>query len=349
MSDLSRNLQRPTTRSGFTLVELLVVIAIIGILVSLLLPAVQAAREAARRMQCSNNLKQLGLAVHLFHDRSKKLPYGILRNQGASTATITGAPCSSTQRRTFASPEPPDPANAANFPRYALMHQLLEFMEQGNLWQRWNIYVYNNNSPNPGTATYATRFVKELFPTMHCPSNPVGTGLNQTTTATDTNNGRYALTSYYGCSGTTSYPGNNASRPSLSWCHDGMFTRNERYNFAAVLDGLSNTIMLGERHYFDINFDKLSGDVIKDWGWVWFGGEADAHLSTLAPINFKFPATGATQLDFDARINAFGSAHPGGAQFAMGDGSVRFISQTIAMTTYRALGTRAGGESVTIE
>ena len=342
----STSLDRSRNRGkGFTLVELLVVIAIIGILVALLLPAVQAAREAARRMSCSNNLKQLGLACHMFHDKSKLLPYGILRNQGASQAAITGSPCGTVTREVFGFPEPLVGGLPA---RYALFHQLLTFIEQDALWQRWDRFNFNNNNPNPPFPP--TAFARQVVTTMICPTNPFGGNyLNQQATPGGPSDQRYFITSYFGCSGTTSYPFYNATRPSTTWCHDGVFTKNRRWGFSEIVDGLSNTLLLGERHYFDPHFDLLTGDKIKDWGWVWFGGDTDTFLSTYVPINYRFPAVGGTQVEYEYRISAFGSGHPGGAQFTLADGSVRFISQTINMATYRALGTRAGGEAVTID
>ncbi len=119
-----------------------------------------------------------------------------------------------------------------------------------------------------------------------------------------------------------------------------------------IPDGTSNTIMLGERQYFDPVFDSspIVDDRIRDWGWTWFGGEGDANLGTSVPINYRLPANfdtlggGTQQLLFEDRINAFGSMHTGGANFALADGSVTFISQSISPITFRALGTRAGGE-----
>ncbi len=342
---------------GFTLVELLVVIAIIGILVGLLLPAVQAAREAARRMQCSNNLKQLALGVHLFHDAEKKFPYGILRNDGAFPHPDLGKPGT------------PLPSNR----RYPLMFQLLPYIEQSNLWNQFDQFTFSNNQKallangSFGPDWVGDFFLKKAVPTLVCPSNPGGLW-NE---AGDASDGRFFRNHYFGCAGTRSYPRFNASRPSLfnpfypttpnpalpaagSTGHtaltDGLFTRCKRYGMSDASDGTSNTLLLGERQYFDPIFDATTGDKIRDWGWCWFGGEGDTNLGTSVPINFKLPTNFATlgggvqQLLFDDRINAFGSMHTGGANFAFADGSIQFISQSVSPIVFRALGTRAGGE-----
>ena len=340
-------------RRGFTLVELLVVIAIIGILVGLLLPAVQAAREAARRMQCTNNLKQLALACHMNHDTYKKFPYGILRNDGLyphPDAGKTGTP---------------PPANR----RYPLMFQLLPFMEQQALYDWYDQFDFNRNKKdraNPTTDWTGNWFLKQTVITMVCPSNP-GTLWNEASDGVSS--GQYFRGHYFGCAGTRAYPKADTSnaRPSLfnpfapavaatyvagADRTDGMFNRCKRYGMAECVDGTSNTLLLGERKYFDPVFDSspIVDDRIRDWGWLWFGGEGDANLGTSAPINFVLPANfdtlggGVQQLLYEDRINSFGSMHTGGANFALADGSVTFLSQTINATTFRALGTRAGGE-----
>ncbi len=339
---------------GFTLVELLVVIAIIGILVGLLLPAVQAAREAARRMQCSNNLKQLALAVHLHHDAQKKFPFGILRNDGLFPHPDAGKPGT------------PPPQNR----RYPLMFQLLPYIEQTALYNKFDQFNFNINRKDPtnlsGPDWAGNFFLKDSVSAMVCPSNPGGL-LNEAVAAADS--GRFFRTHYYGCAGTRSYPkadtGN--SRPSLfnpfapsqaatytagGAKTDGMFTRCKQYGMSDATDGTSNTLMLGERQFFDPVFDTspIVNDRIRDWGWVWFGGEGDAHLGTSVPINFQLPKNFASlggstqQLLFEDRINAFGSMHSGGANFALADGSIQFISQSVSPIVFRAMGTRAGGE-----
>lgn len=336
---------------GFTLVELLVVIAIIGILVGLLLPAVQAAREAARRMQCSNNLKQLGLAMHMHHDTHNTFPYGMLRH-------TTNFPHPDLNK-----PVPPGGPNPWDR-RYAIWHQTLPYIEQGNLYARWDQMVFNNNKIGPGQTQQwvGDYFMKQVVPTLICPSNPGG-NWNEPT-AWDNPPEIYFRNHYFGCAGYVGYPRDKTDRTCLfnptypvtaypspgGALSNGLFTRCKRYGIRDATDGTSNTLMLGERMYQDVIFDTLTGDKIKDWGWCWFGAEGDSFLGTATPLNFVLPANLASlggsvqQTLFDDRINAFGSMHTGGAQFAYADGSVHFISQSVSPITYNALGTRSNGE-----
>jgi prepilin-type processing-associated H-X9-DG protein len=133
-----------------------------------------------------------------------------------------------------------------------------------------------------------------------------------------------------------------------------MFDLNRAYSVTDATDGTSNTLLFGERHFFDPVFDAspVVDDRIKDWGWTWYGAPGDAFLGTSVPINFKLPANfdslsaGQQTLLFEDRINAYGSGHTGGANFAFGDGSVRFIQDSISPVTFKALGTRGGGEVI---
>jgi len=318
-------------RAGFTLIELLVVIAIIAILIGLLLPAVQKVREAAARTTCSNNLKQLGLAAHNHQSTYGKLPYGMLRNQ-----------------TDFPHPESPNALN--QYRRCGLMHQLLPYIEQDALEKRWNYYDFNANRREPGGTVdwVGEHFFKQTVKTLMCPSNPTN-HLSEPASGTP---GLYALTSYYGAGGTRGYPRNATGRPSLFQYRDGALQQNARIGVEAIPDGTSNTLLFGERHYFDPVFDTspIVDDRIKDWGWVWFGAQGDCFLGTNVKINFRLPANfdslsgGEQQLLFDDRINAYGSGHTGGANFTLGDGSVRFIRDSISPLTFLALGTRNGGE-----
>lgn len=348
------------TRRGFTLIELLVVIAIIAILISLLLPAVQQAREAARRTQCKNNLKQFALATHNFHDTYNKFPYGMLRRDGTGWGHPDwdlGAP--------------------AWDRRYALMFQLLPYMEQTALYEWYDQLVFSNNQKDRlGNGTYGADwtgnwFHRQTFPAMLCPSN-TGTGWNESgDTASD---GRYARCDYYACAGQRGYPGYNDTRPSLwnpfgpgtdhprppggkrtaaSARANGIFSRNVQFGMRDCTDGTSNTIMLGERSFTDTEFDRCAPlrpttTRIKNWGWVWFGAEGNVFLGTGVPINYRIRNCGDFEdpLRYDDRINAFGSMHTGGCQVALVDGSVRFLSENISSIVFNAMGSRAGGEVV---
>jgi prepilin-type N-terminal cleavage/methylation domain-containing protein len=320
------------SRPAFTLIELLVVIAIIAILIGLLLPAVQKVREAAARMTCSNHLKQLGLAAHNYHSAYEKLPYGILRHQ-AGTLTVD-----------FSSPEPPNAAGQRR--RFALMHQLLPFLEQEALFRRWDEWNYGNNERDENGVQWGPGwfFQKQPVKTLICPSNPnAGNSLNP--------NGRYFITHYFGSAGTRGYnrggfTGGAAVRPSHADFMDGVFVQNRQHTLTGISDGTSNTLMFGERHYFDPLFSQYSP--ITDWGWCWFGGTADAFLGTSVRINYRWTAanSSANPVDIDDRMNAYGSGHTGGANFCLSDGSVRFIRESIPLPTFRALGTRAGGEVI---
>jgi prepilin-type N-terminal cleavage/methylation domain-containing protein/prepilin-type processing-associated H-X9-DG protein len=325
------------SHSGFTLIELLVVIAIIAILIGLLLPAVQKVREAAARMACSNNLKQFGLAAHNYHSGYEKFPYGMYRVQN---------------------PEfPPDPSMGlgptGQNPRFALMLELLPYIEQEALQKRWNYYDFNANRRDENGIDFGPGwyFLKQPVKTMWCPSQPFGDALSKPSTGPS---GLYALSSYYASAGTRGYPRAATGRPALSQFRDGVFDQNRRINVTGVADGTSNSLMFGERHFFDPVFDSspIVDDRIADWGWVWFGAQGDAFLGCNVKINFKLPANFDTlspatqQLLFDDRINAFGSGHTGGANFCLADGSVRFIRDSISPITLLSLGTRAGGEVI---
>jgi prepilin-type N-terminal cleavage/methylation domain-containing protein len=372
-------------RQGFTLVELLVVIAIIGILVGLLLPAVQAAREAARRMSCSNNLKQFSLACHNFESAYKRFPIGMLRkdNNGwghpecvglCNTAPNTDPTHNSNRRKMFMVDLMPFCEQQAFFDLWP------------NPPAAWNLIEFGNPAlggdpavryPKDGTSL-AGSIVGGI---MRCPSNP-GTGRNESYNCTDPNssshNNVWARSDYYACAGQRGYPGYNDARPSL-WNPfgpgtdfprpagsagtaggaraNGAFSRCIAFGIKDLADGTSNTILLGERRFNDPIFDQCAiasnpaacRTQIRNWGWVWFGAEGNCFLGTGVPMNYQI--RNCTEYNdpirFDDRINAFGSSHSGGANFALGDASVRFLSDSISPLTYTAMGTRAGGEVFT--
>lgn len=309
--------------AGFTLVELLVVIAIIGILIALLLPAVQAAREAARRAQCTNNLKQLALAGHNYHDRLRSFPPGTLVKMFSSKPKMRGP---------------------------SLFLFLLNDLEQSNLIGKLDLNDPLNNEVGGKDSLAAL-----VLPSLLCPSDAIG---NNPVLQSGSDPERWhGLTSYGGNSG---IGGNHRNLcTSVSLVADGMFFETgplsnptagqSPVRIVAVLDGTSNTLFLGERSHWDPAFDAWATgadeQVIGEYGWWHTAGGlsiVDATMTTFAPINY---ATDVSHTDFACRrLSAFGSHHPGGANFAMVDGSVRFLGETIELSLYRALSTRAGGE-----
>lgn len=318
-------MSKPTRRSGFTLVELLVVIAIIGILVALLLPAVQAAREAARRMQCGNNVKQLGLALHNYHDTMKMFPPGAVFYGG-------------------------------NNDRGSIFIRLLPYMEQQQIYDLYNMDVNTDVQAFPASVNGGIQLRGARIPTLICPS--------------DTNRERGTApalampANYYPSMGPTASISNNSacscgqfadfqarSRAGTGTDNPaGPFTRrgwNYMSRMSHITDGLSNTIFLGE-----VRAD-CSGHVQVGWShsnkWGGF---------TQIPINFDSCRTLA-QAQAEGRDGCFAtcnwnaevgfkSRHPGGAMFAMGDGSVQFLPQTIDMRLYQNLGDREDGQAVQI-
>ena len=306
---------------GFTLVELLVVIAIIGILIALLLPAVQAAREAARRMQCANQLKQLALASHNYHDRVRSFPPGTLVKRFSSKPKLRGP---------------------------SLFIFILNEMEQSSMRGQLDLNDPLNNEVGAQDSLAATVLSVLVCPSDVIPENPVE----------HEDSGRWhALTSYGGNGGTS---GTNRFLCTVtSQVADGVFCETGPYSnpssgqtairMAGVTDGTSNTLFFGERNHRDPVFDTWAEGAgeqpLGDYGWWHTAGGlsiVDATMTTLAPINYQ---SDTSDTDFACmRVSAFGSQHPGGANFALVDGSVRFISETIDLETYRALSTRAGGE-----
>lgn len=316
------------SRCGFTLIELLVVIAIIAILIALLLPAVQQAREAARRTQCRSQLKQLALAIHNYESSHTCIPPGQIRLGFPTQPRVRG---------------------------WSMYVQLLPYLDQAPLYQRWDFADPLANETDGRTA--------QVLPVLTCPSASITNPYVRTSGARD------ALTSYCGNGGTQSHPPSSLSG-------DGMFSsagpqittpptiQHRLIRFRDVTDGTSNTLLLGERSHFDPNYDSFfnngaNGNPMGGWGyWSPTGGNfglTDVTASSLAPINFRLPfdfasSGGLPSVDNSPdgvrRLNAFGSEHVGGAQFALVDGSARFISENIDMIVYRALSTRSGGEVV---
>jgi prepilin-type N-terminal cleavage/methylation domain-containing protein/prepilin-type processing-associated H-X9-DG protein len=308
-------------RRGFTLIELLVVIAIIAVLIALLLPAVQKVREAANRMACTNNLKQIALATHNFHDTYKKLPTG-----GRIPVLVGGRPTGGIN----------------------LWVELLPYFEQDNLYKMWDF----DNQKNVAGRTNATQ--AQVIKLLICPSDalPADVVENRTAVSPPWCWGFYGMSSYGGNAGTRSVPFPGMSR-------DGIFFIGSCVRFADILDGTSNTLLFGERYHHDPEFDRLRPVLMPGiapieeagkWGFV--AGDpgimANVTLHSAAPINYRMPSDG-DLLALITRDCAFGSGHPGGANFAFADGCVKFVSENIPQSTHQALSTRAGGEVVSAD
>ncbi len=326
---------------GFTLIELLVVIAIIAVLIALLLPAVQAARGAARRLGCVNNLKQMGLAVHNYHDARGCFPPASLMHNAADLATNCASNSDGMSRS------------------HGLFTHILPYVEQGNLYNAVN-FSFTAGSVNgnlqfgvlPGAVQY-TAFATVLNLYV-CPSDtprdpkvsPVDLGTAYTPGSYATNVGTW-----------DTVHGNICPRYSEG---DGAFGRDWVYNSAAITDGLSNTVFIGEasRYLNDpepfFNFWNRVANVssragiagtTRNQGFALMTPRLNAGLRIPDPpatTQAAWLAPGSPALETGQW--GFRSLHPGGGNFLFGDGSVKFLKNSIGIAVYRALSTRAGGE-----
>ncbi len=317
---------RNKRRLAFTLIELLVVIAIIAILIALLLPAVQQAREAARRTQCKNNLKQYGLALHNYHDTYGSFPIG-----GSGWG---GNPLVGWQVR------------------------ILPFTEQNNLFDQLDFQGLSTTNWAGGTGDCSRQILSDgqearahQVPYAMCPSD-----------TSESIRGGWAQSSYCGSLGSNSTPsadsscntwqswadpgtsghGNSTSKSAIS----GMFSRiGLVVNMANVQDGTSSTIFVGE---------ILNRCTDHGSGWWNYNGGGNAHASTVVPVNDMTTCPNEpnpTNPSCTAQNNwnyswGFRSEHAGGAQFLFVDGSTHFISENIDHESYQRLGGRADGQTV---
>jgi len=333
-------------RWAFTLIELLVVIAIIAILIALLLPAVQQAREAARRTQCKNNLKQIGIALHNYHDTHTTLPFGWMVG-GDFNASVWGV-------------------------------QILPFLDQAPMWNQWNSSVpaWNNADTMFGKLTAADvqqnlDVIANKLPVYVCPSTsakevddydytPAGFPITFTAARTD-----YIVTAgVFDDFSRIAYSGNQGGDRGGVFTFVGIEpgttdTGDSITRFRDITDGMSNTIAIGERVGGTEIFDAkrqvnptwttaLGGVNGGGWGDIlngehWFGGSLyDGTPSVFAGGNGGPCAVNCT----NARGGGLYSFHPGGAQVLLCDGAVRFLSANIAQHTLASLITRGKGEIV---
>jgi prepilin-type N-terminal cleavage/methylation domain-containing protein len=297
---------------GFTLVELLVVIAIIGILVSLLLPAVQAAREAARRMQCTNHLKQIGLAFHNYHDIFKKFPTG--NHRANATQDVTGA------------------GTGWSWPA-AILPQL----EQSALYDRIDFTRYCcSQSPSTPGETQNVQVVRTPVPLFRCPSD-IAPPVARTPTDQPLGSARasieMAVTSY--CTNGGSFNGSSNNDPGQALRANGIFMRTRANRNTAesfkelrdLTDGTSSTILTSESAWA-ISLSDEPGGAGRVGRKRWYASGEGHNRAINEGFAFNPPNSAGTGII----RRVVSSMHPGGAVFGMGDGSVRFISETIENT-----------------
>lgn len=311
---------RRNTHAGFTLVELLVVIAIIGILVALLLPAVQAAREAGRRSQCSNNFKQLGLAVQNYHDTLKAIPPGT-----AATSLNTAGPAPGAM---------------------SWMIYLLPYMEQQPLYNQLSPYFSTTNS-----ADFPSDLMNSRIPGLVCPSdgNSPQDGLSHGGGSPPPDNNDGFIGNYLGSAGTAIIDTTNSTNL------NGVFYYRSKVNLASVTDGLSNTMFFSEVRVVPQGRDWRGRYYRTDHLGAMYtantvpnprntDGTLTADQTVTCEGNPGNPSYAPCSANGSAQFIAARSYHPGGVQIALGDGSARFISQTVSLAVWQALATRNGGE-----
>ena len=277
---------RHAHRKAFTLVELLVVIAIIGILIALLLPAVQAAREAARRIQCTNNLSQIALAVQNYNMAHFVYPPGTINEQGPIV-------------------------NAAEGYHHDWISQMLPYLEQLSLYRHINfdagVYDQSNDEVR-----------KVHMNSVRCPSSPSART-------------ELGVTSYAGCHDPTETP--------IDEENNGIFFLNSTVRYEDILDGSAHTIFVGEKL---IDEENTLG---------WMSGTRASLRNTGTDINAGLPYRSQEASSKQAAadqgplfVGGFGSHHPGGGNFAFGDGHVSFLSERIETETLQQLAHRADGK-----
>jgi prepilin-type N-terminal cleavage/methylation domain-containing protein len=295
-------------RNGFTLIEVLVVIGVVGVLLALLLPAIQQARETARRGQCANNIRQLGLALHNYHDAHEVFPPGAILSNELSWHVF-----------------------------------VLPMLDQGTLYSQFNFdqgqyfAAAVNNKNNPHGLTKVPQYL--------CPS---GTHERSLTSADAVDGQKTYTTHYYGIMGPR---GDNPTGGTYElapgygpFSVHGILGYESSKGFTDITDGASATFVVGEISWNDANGYRT-------WVRGVNGNPMSGAKNVLHPINTVF--YGGTYRD-DGNASGFndislGSEHPGGTHVLMGDGAVRFVSETVDMVLYKNTASIDGGEAETLE
>ena len=310
-------MRRPR-KSGFTLIELLVVIAIIAVLIALLLPAVQQAREAARRTSCKNNLKQLGLAMHNYHDTTNSLP--IAASGGASNGDTSG---------------------------YVWLRAILPYIEQSAVSTKWD---ENANYYTAGNINDTLR--KTLFTALQCPSDTASITWNNTPNYNyAVNLGNTSVTRVTPLNGVTFLPA------PFYYSSSTAVGGSKAFKFRDINDGLSNTLLVGEIRqgqngadlrgliwyapHVGFTTNNPPNTSVPDYLNPGFCVTANSAIGLPCQGYGSGYSDPTTPLNFSAR-----SKHTGGVQVLLGDGGVRFISDNVNITTWRNLSTMADGQVI---
>ncbi len=313
---------------GFTLIELLVVIAIIAVLIALLLPAVQQAREAARRTQCKNNLKQLVLAIHNYHDTMNIMPIGAITNaigSGWNPAANAKAGCEST---------------------WAIM--ILPYLEQAPLYNLISSANTISTDVIPQSTQALSDATNKSIGAFACPTDPNSGKKTAQWGLSDYNDG--ICINYAGSCGNTPFTSATWNSPSSN---QGIFYPLSNTRMGDVTDGTSNTFLLGEHLLVaDAGERDWHGRMYRgSWQGVLFHSSAPPNTTSVdvmircqpsSPVGLVPCTNGAgSNLVMFSR-----SLHTGGAHFGLADGQIRFISNNISTQTFQALGTRNGAETM---
>lgn len=303
-----------TKRHGFTIIELLVVIAVISVLIALLLPAVQQAREAARRAACKNNMRQIGLAFHNYESTHRVFPPGYIHKPGPAGS----------------------PAAIANHAGLAWGAMLLPYVEQASLYKEFdsNIPIWDASNRLPR---------ERHLPIYLCPSDTYSADAYVIRDDSVTPFEQYAASSYAANWGPSTATVNLDDTPLLS---QGLYYRNSSTSVRDVTDGLSNTLAVGERTNGPIpsSSPTAGGHSVFENAWSAAVREITEYSDDHGHMVLFETQFRPNQVDGDDK--GLSAPHEGICHFLLGDGSVRAISENIDAETYNSLGTRAGGEII---